>query len=900
MPRSFKLVVIALVIFPAMASAVSVGVDLNQDGLGDLWQLRYGATGLAATDDTDGDGLTNLAECLMGTDPFSARSTLLLDLTASSPSVFHLRWPSVLGKRYTVEVSTDLVNWTPRETKPGTGGAVESTAPTGGAPAFFARLAAGDTDTDLDGLTDWEEQQAGYDPRRVFSEGLGSNPTTPTVNNPRITDLERFRTQLAATDNTVSIAALDPEVAEAWPHPATVIIRRNGRLDAITVQFSLGGSATVAQDYAAPALLSASLPAGADQAIVEFPVLADALVEGTETLTVQLQPGSGYTLATSGTSATFNIADAADGVPVTEASRFLQQAAFGPSPAEVARVHSLGIPGWLDTQFVRPVALHLPIVRAWLAELSNGFPADIGAINVEHRMEAFWRQTMRDDATSDPLRQRVAFALSQIFVISDRMSSLNNDQEGMADYQDLLLNQAFGNYRQLLEAVTRHPWMGLYLSSLRNRKANPAINRYPDENYAREVLQLFSIGLWRLNSDGTQLLSNGTDLGPDGVAVPAGQPIPAYDQTQIVVFARVFTGLSYSQRFVSSVDATERATTSFFDSFPVPWRPMRMFDSEHDVAAKSIWLPGASLLNLPARTASSGSTAGDADLAAVLDYIAAHPNTGPFICRQLIQRLVTSNPTPAYVARISAVFANNGAGVRGDLRAVIRALLLDPEARDFASALDPEHGVLREPYTRYVALARALGVAPRDASAGGRYRGFGGLDGDFLQRPLSAPSVFNFYTPDYAPPGPVSDAALVSPEFQILNGVTAITAPNRFSTALNATSSTGLTRFNFSSISDDVATTTVDESLWNSRMDEAAWLPLAQGNPDLLVAGLARALCSRPLAPGTFRAITRALRRMDDPQAAGLTTTVRDQRASFRLRVAAHLLATAPEAAVLR
>jgi uncharacterized protein (DUF1800 family) len=330
---------------------------------------------------------------------------------------------------------------------------------------------------------------------------------------------------------------------------------------------------------------------------------------------------------------------------------------------------------------------------------------------------------------------------------------------------------------------------------------------------------------------------------------------------------------------------------------------MRMFDGEHDLAAKSIWLPGAAPLELPARTATAGvngSPAGDADLSAALDYIANHPNTAPFICRQLIQRLVTSNPTPAYVARVSAVFADNGAGVRGDLRAVIRALLLDPEARDFASAVDPEHGLLREPYTRYVALARALSVAPVDASAGGRFRGFGSLDGDFFQRPLSAPSVFNFYSPEYGAPGAIRDAGLASPEFQILNSVTAITGPNRVSTALSAHSSTAATRFNFSTIADNATTTTVDETLWNSRIDDAAWQARAQGNVDVLVAELARVITTRPLQPPTFRAITRALRRMDDPLAASLTTLQREQRASHRLRVAAHLLATAPESAILR
>jgi uncharacterized protein (DUF1800 family) len=536
-------------------------------------------------------------------------------------------------------------------------------------------------------------------------------------------------------------------------------------------------------------------------------------------------------------------------------------------------------------------------------------------VGSEHRLEAWWRQTMRTDADSDPLRQRVAFALSQIFVISDRMSSLANDQRGMTSYQDTLLTHAFGNYRDLLEAVTRHPWMGLYLSALRNRKADPSRNRFPDENYAREVMQLFSIGLWRLNPDGTRVLSSGADLGPDGGAIAAGLPIPAYGDPQIAVIARVFTGLSYGTRFTSATNLSEIPTTRFSDSYNVPWRPMRMWDVEHDLAPKTIWLPGCPTLALPARSASSPDmgAAGDADLDAALDYLSNHLNVGPFIGQQLIQRLVTSNPSPDYIARISAVFADNGSGVRGDLRAVIRAILLDPEARDPAQMSDPTHGLVREPYTRYVALARALGIV---ASPDGRFRGFSNPDADFLQRPLSAPSVFNFYLPSYQPTGPAGDAGLVAPELQIINSVTTITGPNRFSSALAATSTTAtVTRLNPTTQVDDPATVDFDESLWNTRIDESSWIaadlatlvsagdpsaPVSTADPDALVAALDRALCAGTMTPATFRAVTRAVRRLSDPFASGITTAERDNRLRARFRVAAHLVALSTDAAVLK
>ncbi len=885
--------------------------DLNQ--LGDVWQTRFSAAALSASADSDGDGFTNLQESILGTDPRDPSSRLNSAVSVRPDGSLDLDWPALRGKRYQLESSPDLVTWTILKTFTNLKGPHRETiapdaipdpaSPGNPAPRRFVRVRAEDIDTDLDGLSDWEELTAGYNPQRVFSEGLGSNPTTPTTGNPRITDFERLRTALAATSQTVTIAALDPAMAENWPDPGVVVVRRTNRLDPLTVNLTLGGTAVSGFDYATPPSLSVTIPFGADEAYFSLTPLGDALDEGPtpETITVTLLAGAGYTLgAPAALTATLRITDAADGRPAEkDAARFLAQATFGPASAELTRVRDLGFAGWLDAQFARPLNLHLPIVQVWQTELGTGTSSS--AVSSDHRLEAWWRQTMRTDIDSDPLRQRVAFALSQIFVISDRMTSLSDDQRGMTSYQDTLLENAFGNYRTLLEAVTRHPWMGLYLSSLRNRKANVSLNRFPDENYAREVMQLFAIGLWRLNPDGTRAVSTGADLDPDGFTIPAGQTIPTYGETQIGEFARVFTGLSYGTRFTSSTNLVEIPTTRFNDSSNVPWRSMRMWDVEHDVAAKTLWLPGHSTLALPARVATASpdtGAAGNADLTAALDYLFTHPNVGPFISRLLIQRLVTSNPTPAYLARISAVFANNGQGVRGDLRAVVRALLLDPEARDPARISDPTHGLVREPYTRYVAFARAMGIVP---SPDGRFRGFASLDADVLQRPLSAPSVFNFYSPDYRPPGPLTDASLVSPELQIINSVTTITGPNRYSTALAATStSANVTQLNPSTQNDNAATTGFNETLWNTRLDETPWFVLAAGDPDALVAALDRTLCAGAMSPATFRAVTRAVRRLDDPNAAGLVSPVPEQRARARFRVAAHLVAISTDAAVLK
>ncbi|RYD43623.1 MAG: DUF1800 family protein [Verrucomicrobiaceae bacterium] len=572
----------------------------------------------------------------------------------------------------------------------------------------------------------------------------------------------------------------------------------------------------------------------------------------------------------------------------------------------------LGYSAWLEQQFVCPVNIHLPIVLAWQAELATS-TSNSSAVGSEQRIEAFWRQTMRTDVDSDPLRQRMAFALSQIMVISDRMESLGADHRGMTSYHDTLLTNSFGTYRQLLEGVTRHPWMGLYLSSMRNRKANVSLNRFPDENYAREVMQLFSIGLWLLNPDGTQKLSNGSDMGPDGVAIPAGEPIPTYGQTQISEVARVFTGMSYSRRFTSSTDPVEIPTTRFSDSNNIPWHPMRMYDGEHDVAAKSISLPGMPVLSLPARTGttSTSQTGGDADLTAFLDHLASHPNVAPFMSRLLIQRLVTSNPTPAYVGRVSAAFTTSG----GDFKAVLRAILLDSEARDYGRLSVVSHGLVREPYTRYVAMARIMEAAPADATvSGGRYRGFGALNDDFLQRPLSAPSVFNFYSPENRPAGPMRDSGLVSPEMQIINSVSAITTPNVYSSRLRVTNQTyssaaipsndGWTQLNPTGQSDNPATAE-NEALWNTRINEQPWVDKILSNPaalapDVMVSRLDEMLCYGNMGQPTFRAVTRALNRLPDPFATNLTDAVRSERLRARLRNAIHLITTSADYAVLK
>jgi len=421
-----------------------------------------------------------------------------------------------------------------------------------------------------------------------------------------------------------------------------------------------------------------------------------------------------------------------------EASRFLSQATLGADWEEIHRTAAIGYDAWLDEQFARPIGWHEPELDL---RVRMGLELDS-----EHRRWSWWRQVM---SGPDPLRQRVALALSEIFVVSDNQDAVATSPLGAASYYDMLLRNAFGNYRDLLRDVSLHPIMGAYLSHLRNVKSDPRIGRFPDENYAREIMQLFSIGLYRLKPDGTLL--------KDGL----GRPIPTYDNDDITELAKVFTGLSFA-----SPDG------DFWEGVEVWTEPMRMYEGYHEPGAKHLLL---------GKYLPPGQT-GMADVNAAIDNLFRHPNVGPFISRRLIQRLITSNPPPAYVERVAAVFADDGAGVRGNLKAVVRAILLDPEARRSPVGSEIGRGMLRESFLRRVHLARAFDAANLASSWP---IGDGGAPVDFGQRPLSSPTVFNFFLPDYQPTGEIADAGLYAPEFQIITAVTAITSANELRSQVN-------------------------------------------------------------------------------------------------------------------
>jgi uncharacterized protein (DUF1800 family) len=400
-----------------------------------------------------------------------------------------------------------------------------------------------------------------------------------------------------------------------------------------------------------------------------------------------------------------------------QAARFLSQSAMGSTKADIDRVRAAGYAGWLDEQFARPRA-----ISHWDWMTSKGY-ADAANRDSENGFNnSMWRQLISGD---DQLRQRVGMALLDILVISINGLDTNWRAFAAAAYVDILMDNAFGNYRTLLERVSLSTAMGLYLTFLGNRKANPATGSSPDENYAREIMQLFSIGLVRLNADGT----------------PQSGVSETYTQDDVSGLARVFTGFTYA-----SSDSSTPARHQ---------QPMINNAANHETGVKT-FLGG---------TIPAGAT-GQASLTQGLDIIFAHPNVPPFISRQLIQRLVTSNPSPGYVSRVAAVFVNNGSGVRGDLRAVVRAILLDSEARDDNAAAGANFGKLRAPINRLTAWARGFGVtSPSDVW------GIGDTSSPanrLAQSPGRAPSVFNFFRPGYTPPNTsISAGGLVGPEFQI-------------------------------------------------------------------------------------------------------------------------------------
>ncbi|MDH0865938.1 DUF1800 domain-containing protein [Mitsuaria sp. GD03876] len=409
-----------------------------------------------------------------------------------------------------------------------------------------------------------------------------------------------------------------------------------------------------------------------------------------------------------------------------QAARFLAQAGFAASETDIAALKSIGYSAWLDLQFIAPrTETH------WDWVVRNGYAVDA---NKYYYYNGFYNSVWRKFiASPDQLRQRMVLALSEIFVVSALGFDFGWRTMAMAAYADVLEENAFGTFRGLLEAVALSPAMGAYLA-MRGSKKEDGKGRQPDENFAREVMQLFTLGLVKLNLDGS-------------VQTSAGQPVETYDQATVTQMARAFTGWDF--------DAAGNAGGA---EYGVMRRPMVHNAANFSSGAKTVL-----------GTTIPASADGPAALRQALDVLANHPNVGPFFGRQLIQRFVCSNPSAAYVQRVAQAFNDNGQGVRGDLKAVLRAVLLDPEAR-LVDAGAGNSGKLREPVLRFVQVARNVAL-----SSAGQWTIFETTDAETRlgQSPFFSPSVFNFFRPGYVPPNSAMTAAgVTAPEFQLVNEVT--------------------------------------------------------------------------------------------------------------------------------
>ncbi len=711
--------------------AFSAFADADDDGMPDAWENQYFLNPNSASDataDADGDGVSNRDEWLAGTNP------LLTDTDGDG-----------VDDRVEIAEMSDPRLATSR-------------------PAF-AGVVPGGTDFDHDGLPDaWEARFGvrGISPNGDADGDGASNATEAAWGTDPFDPNSRL-------DLTISRAGNDAMLSFPTAPWKRQRIQRSANLtswQALTVPFQSAAGTSMArvvgQFAAAPSAFFAletvdrdsdgdgvsdwdEIFAGSD------PYLRDSVRGGSLVLDSQGNVTGSVSGDYAFLSSQLRRPPAGGSIDREQAARFLQQAGFGPTMAEIDRVRALGFAAWIDEQIAAPATLHQPVIQAMVADL-RGPQLDLsyyhGDTDVRgaNAATAFARAAV---AGPDQLRQRVAFALSQILVASRRDANLENRPLGMTNFYDILVRNAFGSYRDILSEVTRHPVMGRYLSHVGNQQARPEINQFPDENYARELMQLFTIGIWQLNPDGTRKVD------------AAGQQIPTYNNGDITQMARVFTGYWFGGLRWGSGGYDDAQYTV----------PMTMWAERHDFGAKHL----LGTLAIPARQPSVRNGSRDVDDA--LDFLGNHPNAAPFIGRQLIQHLVTSNPSPAYVARVSAVFANDGSGKSGNLAAVIRAILLDEEARDARWSLgSASFGRLKDPVQRAMNLARAGNLS--------RFPGLQWWDyGDFydaaLQLPGFSPSVFNFYRPDYRAPGLIADNHLTAPVFQIANSSSSISFVNQ-------------------------------------------------------------------------------------------------------------------------
>ncbi|MDF1695149.1 MAG: DUF1800 family protein [Saprospiraceae bacterium] len=522
-------------------------------------------------------------------------------------------------------------------------------------------------------------------------------------------------------------------------------------------------------------------------------------------------------------------------------SRFLARTTLGYTIEDIQELTEINLQDWIDAQIVvEPSYNTLPTIDI-IFKLYNTCLEELGPecllqfnLNTSMWRYSWWNNVMNGE---DRLRQRIALALSEILVISDK-SMLNSYPHGLSNYYDILIRNAFGNYKDILREVTLNPSMGFYLSHINNPRSFPSLNIRPDENYAREIMQLFSIGLFELNNDGTRKLDPVTGLW-----------IPTYDNDDIKGLAKVFTGLSGSKW----ADDNNTSPVTFgrrFSAYSL-LDPMKMYEEWHEPGEKHI---------VGDYTIPSGQT-GMQDIDQAIDHLFNHPNVGPFLAYRLIQRLVKSNPSPEYIDRVASVFNNNGSGVRGDMAAMIRQIFMDEEALDCYWSEDEKNGMLRSPILRLTQLLTGLKAETENGTFWNSGLNFEGLAG---QHPLGSPTVFNFYAPDYVPDAEFAYLEMVGPEFQILNSSTSSNYVNYMLIALmrdyiNTTYGTTFENI----LNESFAIPYIeDKEAYEAYLSDPLWMDLAF-SPEELVDYLDILLANGQLSEDTKSSIVESMKRTD-------------------------------------
>lgn len=813
--------------------------DAGKDGIPDAWQDSHGLNKNDPADasrDPDQDGQTNLQEYLIGTDPHNAdtdgdTAPDGVEVAAGSDPLNPLSKPPYYSGLPSGVNGTDLNgNGIPDAYEQWAGSyALQSTK-----------------DSDKDGYSDAQEAAAGTNPLDPASRpwlgflqsgsdftlrwGLAASKQHQVWQS---TDLQNW-TPASGTPSTMAT-----EMRQTFTNALGSSTRKFYRIALSDVDTDGDG----VSDWLENNVLHSD-PNSANS--LHAPVTMTTTVNGSPVTTTISGDYYAYVERYQGGAAGGGFASSdsggttGSGISRANAAFFLTQSTFGPIPEDIERVQSLGYAAWISEQMGKTPTLHSTYIKKIFEDVQGAHTDRLYNTNDSrflfgnNMMSAFARAAVQGD---DQLRQRVAYALSQILVASRHDANLADKPQGMASFYDIFVKNAFGNYYDVLWNVTLHPCMGRYLSHVGNQKAKPEINQYPDENYAREVMQLFCIGLWELNSDGSRKVDGN------------GQNIPTYTNTDITQTARVMTGLWFGGREWGNGGWTD----------PDYSTPMTMHAEYHDFAPKTL-VRG---LVVPQRPVTNEDAM--RDVAEAIRNLFNHPNCPPFISKQLIQFLVTDNPSPAYVQRISAVFTNNGSGVRGDLAAVIRAILLDAEARDPRYQENvASHGKLKEPVVRTMALARAFGIR---LVANFVWWDWGDFYDSSRQEPTNSPSVFNFYRPEYRAAGLLTQNNLAGPVFQITDSYSSIAMPNKLWDIIdNGFHVWGVYHFPL----------------------DYSWATALSGTPELLVDELNTLFCGGRMGATTRSIILNAINQIPAEQA------------TARAKVAVYLTVVSPEGAVLK